>query len=298
MHYPKQKELSLLECKMVFKDFHQMRAMINDFSKDLDDEQELDTFIMNMKCSEFVNRVTRDEQRQAAYQRKYRGDQLLETIHSVLMMSDSPALRPLRSINAATPPRNTSNTSAPRRSPRNNQRNARINQIGTADQHAMVPSPDISGSGGGDSNQTNPNDYHDYDVNPDDGTSPQPFTSYDEACINLMEIDVPDTQNMPNNLMAFDMCCRAVYAIREDPNVAYEQRCIVCRGVHRFEQCDTLNDHDFLRQHYIRFCQNVRRDQAALAQQRDKPTNFIDRRLYDNDSDGNEEGENFHPGRP
>ena len=52
-NYPKQRELSLLEHKKVFDDYHQMRAMINGFSKDLDDEQELDIFIMNMKCSEF-----------------------------------------------------------------------------------------------------------------------------------------------------------------------------------------------------------------------------------------------------
>lgn len=294
---PKQKELSLLEYKMVFDDYCQMRAMINDYSRDLDDDKELDVFIMNMKYSEFANRVTRDECRMAAYQHKYRGDQLLETLHSVLMMSDSPAIRPVRTIEAATPTRTGANTSTPRRLPRNNRRNARINQIGAADQQGQVPSPDNSGSGGGDSDRTNPNDYHDYDVNPDDVTSPQPFSSYEEACLNLMEIEVPDTQNTPNNLMTFDIYRRAVHAIREDPNVAYEQRCIVCRGIHRFEQCDTLNDHDFLKQHYIRFCQNVRRDQAALSRQREETTNFVDRQLYNDDTDDDDEGGNFRPGR-
>jgi len=70
-------------------------------------------------------------------------------------------------------------------------------------------------------------------------------------------------------------------AIRANPNAAYATNCIVCRGQHRFENCPTLNDHDFLKQHYIRFCQNVRRDQAELSQQSIVPVNFMDQRYFD-----------------
>jgi len=62
--HPKQKDKSLLEYKMEAEDFLQMRSIVQRFSKELDDPGELDIFINNMKCSTFVQRVTRDERRQ------------------------------------------------------------------------------------------------------------------------------------------------------------------------------------------------------------------------------------------
>jgi len=59
--YPKQKEKSLLECKMEADDFLQMRSIVQGFSKELDDPGDLDIFINNMKYSSFVQRITRDE---------------------------------------------------------------------------------------------------------------------------------------------------------------------------------------------------------------------------------------------
>ena len=117
----------------------------------------------------------------------------------------------------------------------------------------------------------------------------------DEACINLMQIDVPETESTPNNLLAFDRYPRAVHAIQEFTNSAYKQNCIVCRGQHHFENCTTLNDHDFLKQHYIRFCQNVRRDQAELARQAQaEQVNFMDRDPYENVSGSNNDEDFLH----
>ena len=41
--------------------------------------------------------------------------------------------------------------------------------------------------------------------------------------------------------------------------------CIVCGGIHRFDSCDVLKNTDFLRGHYIRYCQQLRRDTASRA---------------------------------
>jgi len=68
---------------------------------------------------------------------------------------------------------------------------------------------------------------------------------------NLLQIEVPDQEETPNYLLAFDCYRRAVHAIRDNPNAAYAQHCVACRGQHCFENCPTLNDHDFLKQHYI-----------------------------------------------
>jgi len=84
-------------------------------------------------------------------------------------------------------------------------------------------------------------------------------------------------------MLTYDSYHRAVLEIRENPNAAYAQHCIACRGQHRFENCSTLNDHNFLKQHCIRFCQNVRRDQLELSQQRGEQVNFMDRQCFDNE---------------
>jgi len=66
--YPKQKELSLLEHKMEFEDFLQMRSIVTGFPKELDNPGQLDVFIMNMKYRDYVQHVARDERHQLALQ--------------------------------------------------------------------------------------------------------------------------------------------------------------------------------------------------------------------------------------
>ena len=76
--YPKQKEPSLLEYKITFEDFLQMRSMVVGHSRKLDNPLELNVFIMNMKFRDYVQRVTRDERRQLLLQYKYKGDHYLK----------------------------------------------------------------------------------------------------------------------------------------------------------------------------------------------------------------------------
>jgi len=64
-----------------------------------------------------------------------------------------------------------------------------------------------------------------------------------------VQIKIPDREETPNNMFAYDSHCGAVLAIRDNPNAACAQHCIMCRGQHRFENCPTLNNHDFLKQH-------------------------------------------------
>ena len=88
-------------------------------------------------------------------------------------------------------------------------------------------------------------------------------SSYEDAAVNLLEVEIPDDEHAVHNFELFNNYRQAVNAIKSNNNAAYEARCIVCNGQHRFENCDVLNNADFLRQHYIRYCQNVRRDQAT-----------------------------------
>jgi len=110
--------------------------------------------------------------------------------------NESRAPRPVRVV--LTLPGETA-PSTSQQTPCNAPRNARVKQVG-------VRSPDLAsisgtGSGGGSSeatDRTESEEYYDYDNgSPGDGT-PQHFTNYDDACINLLQIDVPDCEEAPN----------------------------------------------------------------------------------------------------
>jgi len=183
---------------------------------------------------------------------------LLETLNSVLMNLDSPArnesrtprpVRVLLTLSSEIAPSTAGRTS------RNAPHNARVNQVG-------VRSSDLAGTsgtgrGGGSSvvnDRTESKEHHDYDNGTLGNDTPQPFMNHDEAFVNLLQIDVRDCEEAPNKLLTFDVHHWAAHAILENPNVACMQHCSICRGTHHFKDCTTLNDHDFLKQHYIRFC--------------------------------------------
>jgi len=286
--YPKQKDKTLLEYKMEAEDFLQMCSMVQGFSKELDDPGKLDIFINNMKYITHVQCVTRDERQQRAMLHKYQGDKLLETLHSVLMLPNCPgrmeAMNSSRAVGTvSTPPREaTTGTLTSRIPPLRARRGARVNAIDAASPDSAGTSGSGSGgTSGGSGDRTGSEEYYNYDQGAPGENVPGPFTNYEEAWVNLLQIEVPDRDYTPNNMFTYDSYCRAVLAIKDNPSAAYAQHCIVCRGQHRFENCPTLNNHDFLKQHYIQFCQNVRQDQAELSPQRDEQVNFMDRGYFD-----------------
>ena len=175
-----------------------------------------------------------------------------------------------------------------------------MNAVGAASTNSTGTSGSGSGgTSGGSGGRTDSEEYYDYDQgtpNTPNEDAPGSFTNYDEACLNLLQIKVPDRDDTPSNMLTCDNYRRAVLAIRENPNAAYLQHCIVCRGQHHFENCPTLNDHDFLKQDYIRFCQNVCRDQVKLSQQRTEPVNFMDRQYFDDDKESDSD-QDFPYGR-
>jgi len=294
---------------MEFEDYLQMRAMVLGHSRELDDTNELDIFINNLKDSAFVQRVSRDERRQSSLQYKYKGDHLLETLNSILMMPDNPSniekakqAQAIRALTTPPPDADTGRRSSriPNLMPR---RNPRVNAIGAASPTSTATSSSKGrGSSSGSGDRTDSEEYYNYDQegsrpSPLSEDNPGPFTNYEEACVNLMTIDIPDTEDTPRNLTVFDSYGRAVNAIKDNTNVAFGQHCIVCKAQHCFENCPVLNDHDFLKKHYIRFCQNVRRDHTELQTNRES-VHFMDRHFLD-DSDSASESDvlDFHHGR-
>jgi len=193
---------------MEAEDFLQMCSIVQGFSKELDDPGELDIFINNMKHSSFVQHITRDERLQRTMIHKHQGDQLLETLNSVLRMPDCPARleatstsRPVRAL--TTPTREATSgirtSQIPRLCP---QCNARLNVTGAASPTSAGTSG--SGSGGADSSSAGRNDSeecYDYDQGVPEDAAAEPFTNCDEACLNLLQIEVPNQEETPNNLL-------------------------------------------------------------------------------------------------
>jgi len=165
---------------------------------------------------------------------KYQGDKLLETLNSVLMMLDCPGRNETISTRAvrqvSTPPREaTTGTRTSRIPPLHARRGARINAVGASSPSSAGTSGSGSGgTSGGSGGRTDSEEHCDYYQGTPNEDDPGPFTNYDEACLNLMKIEVPDRDDTPNNMLTFDNYRRAVLAIRENPNAFYLPNCIVC----------------------------------------------------------------------
>jgi len=163
-----------------------------------------------------------------------------------------------------------------------------VNAIGTTSPNSAATNSsegrEVSGSS---ADRADSEEYYDYDQAPSNNGDSGPFTNYNEVFANLMKIEIPDQEDAPNKLLVFDSYQKAMNAIKEDTNVAFGTHCIVCKGQHRFENCPTLNNHKFLKKHYIRFCQNVCRDHTELQLNRE-PVNFMDQRFIDDSGSASE----------
>ena len=57
----------------------------------------------------------------------------------------------------------------------------------------------------------------------------------------------------------------SIYKIAAEGHHSGNQTCIVCDGQHRFDGCEVLKNTKFLQGHYIRYCQQLRKEANARA---------------------------------
>ena len=86
--------------------------------------------------------------------------------------------------------------------------------------------------------------------------------AFSDTVQELLTLDVPDD---PESTRVHSLYARALYAIQASTNHNAPANCIVCGGTHRFDGCDVLKNTEFLRSHYIRYCQQIRRDATIRA---------------------------------
>jgi len=252
--YPRQKSTDdLLRYVQLFRDFLQLRAYITDNPATLDDPTEVDIFINNLTYSTYVNRATCDERRLSSFKTKYRGSQLIETIQKKLMAPDSPSLAAARlpAAAAAAPAARAFNNRRPPFVPRA----APIQQLIVAptDDFAVDEYPALDHSSGPTS--------LDFDPAPPDDSPVETASSsgHSPALASLFSIQAPATSS---DRALYHRYCASVYRIHADPD-ADRLACLVCGATHRFDSCPVLANVDFLKSHYIRYCQQLRRDSAA-----------------------------------
>ena len=230
--YPQQLNSPLLKYHALFMDHLQLRAFVFNIDSSLDDKHELDIFINRTRFNEFLNRVTREERTQASLRYKYSSSQICETLEKFLNAPDSPLRKeqrgPLKS-----------SASSQRVSNRNDRQGARrptpvhVAQITDNDQ-ATNGVPALS------------------------------MTLSDDSIVPLQEelryMDYPPGDESMRLATLYDA---AIYKLRTTPNLNEPLPCVVCDGNHRFDKCEVLQNTDFLKAHYIRFCQQLRREMQS-----------------------------------
>ena len=98
---------------------------------------------------------------------------------------------------------------------------------------------------------------------------------YNQQVINAIDVEADierfeqtfsdlDVPNDPGTVATYNLFCYAISNAKTDPKSAFAGDCIVCRKQHNFDDCPTLKNHEFLKKHYIQFCQLLRKHQRNL----------------------------------
>ena len=285
--YPKQRDRSLLKYHAIFTDYLQLRAYILNQDSSMGDKAEIDVFISNSKYSHFLHAVTRQERADTTLAHKYTACQIVETLTQHLRSPDSPLYDNIR----RTP------------SPKSTESSSGSSQSSLRSQSR---SPDLQRSSPRKFRDRPPRSPRVRRVNPVKvDVQEQDHESDDDGelavlALELSKMDIPDDDDA--------RICQAgltymVNRVQADPTATNKpMTCIVCGGTHTFDDCEVLNNHEFLKSHYIRFTQAVRRDINAREAARSNPreqtasVNFLDGTTQDNDSDSEDE-EHFLTGR-
>ena len=138
-------------------------------------------------------------------------------------------------------------------------------------------------------------------------TTPTDVTPSDDSqdtlqtlCISVNAIDVGES---PSNNEVKHVYGACIHRIMSQPQQAFEKPCLVCHGSHTFANCPVLQNHDFLKSHYIRFCGLLKRDAQARDSTPNHPSPPAPVRFIGSDplspSDDNSDGAlDFQMGRP
>ena len=262
-NYPnQQKGESLLQFMTVFKDYLALRAYVFGHVETFASEHTQDTFVSSCQYNAYLTKRVRAER--LFHPGRFQGDYLVDTLCQFLESNDSPMRLKEESDSKGGL---TSKLAS---------RTVKTNAIDVIDN--------------ADYKNDTENLSYGSSVGTEAGSLPDPF---EEILDDLNNIQYPKGEKI--NYLAY---CNAVQTIKNDRR-KFNGTCIVCDEEHTFADCPTLKDIEFLRGHYIKFCQLVRKDDGDFTRAKGRNVNFVSaRRSPARDgysTDHEEEPVNFKP---
>ena len=91
---------------------------------------------------------------------------------------------------------------------------------------------------------------------------PQIYAQLNQLSAEATKLSIPDDKQAKN---VYEIYKVGIRSVMRDPSKAFAGPCVVCTGPHGFADCKVLQDTDFLRKHYIRYCTALQREQRARA---------------------------------
>ena len=255
--YPKMSNKeSTLQYWALFQDFLRLQAFIMDTACSLDQKQFMDIFIANHKFGKYIVRKTSEERRSTDVNllRKYRASTIVETIDELLLRDDAPRETHKKTVT------NYVNTFPRQQKP--------IRHIAADEFKSFLDDDDAqpsSSSPGQDFSNDSSFPADDSKHDPEDSFGddlPQIYKQLNQLSVAADKLSVPETQQAKNVYEVYKVGIRSV---QRDPAKAFAGPCVVCTGPHGFADCKILQDTEFLRSHYIRYCTALQREQRARA---------------------------------
>ena len=246
--YPQQKkDESVFDFTQVFSDYLQLQSFVMDNNRGIGDKSIQDIFLSCCYYKFWIKKHTYDERKSKPS--LYTAELFFDTIMQHFTASDSPYQREKRESAAPARPSTYTGRYQPASKPKSAPIRAILPAYGTYPPSDYAPLNALSAR---------------EDIPKEDNVE-SPYDSglreFSEMSDALKDIDVP---NSPEDQDLYRIYVNAVRSLPSQPDAAFSGTCIVCGGSHNFDNCDVLNDKQFLRGHYIRFCQMVRKNASAL----------------------------------
>jgi len=221
-----------------YEDYLQLSSYIKNTPCSLDDPDHIDVLLNGItnKYNQYLQTHTFHERQDPSLIHQYKKDTLLATLKSKLQQPDSPTLHKSKSSAFGPLSHQRSPTNLNQRSPTNPRRNPyhQRSPRGTPVNHLTIA--------------------EDHEL--------------DQACDDIYNVTPPPD---PDEAKTFTKYAVTINKIATNQRLAYSQPCLICEGIHDFANCPVLQNHEFLKTHYITFMQMIKKHEKARNACQDQP---------------------------
>ena len=253
---PRQQDETIVEFKALFDDYLYLQASVLGTVLTFNQQNTQDMFIATLNHASYLMRRTRQDR--STYPNKFTSAKIASTLTQYMKSPDSPTMEKIKEDYGTRAFAEKQLVSATKSNNGNSSTKKPFfgNKSSTGKLIQPVSTELIQVA----------SDTPAYGVSFENDTNQDPDMTLDKMVQSVDEIPVQESVEGQyiQNLYVF-----AVKKIAESPSSAFTGTCVVCSGPnnkHSFDQCPILANTEFLRKHYIRFCQIARRDHANLSE--------------------------------